>query len=210
MVRLLSIIACWAVLFMSPQAGAADLTSLVSSLKAGGYVIVVRHVATDDSQKDVYPFKFDDMTAQRQLSDAGRDMARQLGAAIKRLGTPIGEVYTSKLNRAVETGKLLAGKNVSPVDELTDSGAGSASAMASPEAKNAKAGRMVRDLVNTPPKAGLNTLVITHKTNIADAFGKDFADVREGEALVFMPGASGAPVLVARVQAREWIAQAGS
>jgi phosphohistidine phosphatase SixA len=210
MVRLLSIIACWAALFMSPQAGAADLTGLVSSLKAGGYVIVVRHVATDDSQKDVYPFKFDDMTAQRQLSDAGRDMARHLGAAIKRLGTPIGEVYTSKLNRAVETGKLLTGKDVSPVDELTDSGAGSASAMASPEAKNAKAGRMVRDLVNTPPKAGLNTLVITHKTNIADAFGRDFADVREGEALVFKPGASGAPVLVARVQAREWIAQAGS
>ena len=210
MVRLLSIIACWAVLFMSPQASAADLTSLVSSLKAGGYVIVVRHVATDDSQKDVYPFKFDDMAAQRQLSEAGREMARQLGAAIKRLGTPVGDVYTSKLNRAVETGKLLTGKDVSPVDELTDSGAGSASAMASPEAKNAKVGRLVRDLVNRAPKTGLNTFVITHKTNIADAFGKDFADVREGEALVFKPSASGAPVLVARVQANEWIAQAGS
>ena len=210
MKRLLSIIACWAVLFMSPQASAADLTSLVSSLKAGGYVIVVRHVATDDSQKDVYPFRFDDMTAQRQLSEAGREMARQLGTAIKRLGVPIGEVYTSKLNRAVETGKLLTGKDVSPVDELTDSGAGSASAMASPEAKNAKVGRIVRDLVNTTPKAGLNTLAITHKTNIADAFGKDFADVREGEALVFKPSASGPPVLVARVQANEWIAQAGS
>jgi len=210
MKRLLSIIVCWAVLFMSPQASAADLTSLVSSLKAGGYVIVVRHVATDDSQKDVYPFRFDDMTAQRQLSEAGREMARQLGTAIKRLGVPIGEVYTSKLNRAVETGKLLTGKDVSPVDELTDSGAGSASAMASPEAKNAKVGRIVRDLVNTTPKAGLNTLAITHKTNIADAFGKDFADVREGEALVFKPSASGPPVLVARVQANEWIAQAGS
>jgi len=210
MKRLLSIIVCWAVLFMSPQASAADLTSLVSSLKAGGYVIVVRHVATDDSQKDVYPIRFDDMTAQRQLSEAGREMARQLGVAIKRLGAPIGEVYTSKLNRAVETGKLLTGKDVSPVDELTDSGAGSASAMASPEAKNAKVGRIVRDLVNTTPKAGLNTLAITHKTNIADAFGKDFADVREGEALVFKPSASGPPVLVARVQANEWIAQAGS
>ena len=41
-------------------------------------------------------------------------------------------------------------------------------------------------------------------------FGKDFADVREGEALVFKPSASGPPVLAARVQANEWIAQAGS
>jgi len=207
--RLPSIIVCWVILLMSPQASAADLTSLVSSLKGGGHVIVFRHVATDDSQKDIYPFRFDDMSAQRQLSEAGREMARQLGAAIKRLGVPIGEVYTSRLNRAVETGRLVTGKDTSPVDELTDSGAGSTSAMANPEGKNAKVGRVFRDLVNTTPKTGLNTLVITHKTNIADAFGKDFADVREGEALVFAPSASGPSVLVARVQAGEWIAQAG-
>jgi phosphohistidine phosphatase SixA len=206
--RLLSIIACCVILLLSPQGRAADLSGLVSSLKAGGHVIVVRHVATDDSQKDIYPFKFDDMTAQRQLSEAGREVARQLGAAFKRIGVPIGEVYTSRLNRAVETGKLLAGRDVSPVDELTDSGAGSASAMANPDGRNAKLGRALRDFVNTNPKPGLNTLVITHKTNIADAFGKDFGDVREGEALVFKPSASGTAVLVTRVQTGEWIAQA--
>jgi phosphohistidine phosphatase SixA len=202
--RLPFILACLVILLLSPPGRAADLGSLVSSLKAGGHVIVI-----DDSRKDVYPFKFDDMTAQRQLSEAGREMARQLGAAIKRLGVPIGEVYTSRLNRAVETGRLLAGKDVSPVDELTDSGAGSASAMANPEGRNAKLGRFLRDLADTSPKAGLNTFVITHKTNIADAFGKDFGDVREGEALVFKPGVSGSAVLITRVQAGEWIAQAG-
>ena len=207
--RLPFIIACCVILLLSPQGRAADLSSMVSSLKAGGHVIVIRHVATDDSQKDIYPFKFDDMTAQRQLSDAGREVARQLGAAFGRIGVPIGEVYTSRLNRAVETGKLLAGREVSPVDELTDSGAGSASAMANPDGRNAKLGRALRDLVNTNPKPGLNDLVITHKTNIADAFGKDFGDVREGEALVFKPNASGPAELVTRVQAGEWIAQAG-
>ncbi len=114
---------------------------------------------------------------------------------------PIGEVYTSQLNRAVETGKLLGGKDVSPVDALTDSGAGSSSAMANPDGKNAKAGRAVRDLVNAPPKAGLNNLAVTHKTNVADAFGKEFADIREGEALVYKTSASGPAVLIARVQA---------
>ena len=209
MKKLPSIIACWVILLLSPQGRAADLGNLVSSLKAGGHVIVVRHVATDDSQKDIYPFKFDDMTAQRQLSEAGREIARQMGTAFKRIGVPIGEIYTSRLNRAVETGKLLAGKDVSPTDELTDSGAGSASAMANPEGRNAKLGRFLRDLANTNPKPGLNNLVVTHKTNIADAFGKDFGDVREGEALIFKPSASGAAVLVTRVQAGEWIAQAG-
>ena len=65
----------------STQAAAADSSQLIASLKQGGYVLVFRHTATDDSQKDVYPFKFDDMSAQRQLSEKGRDMARQIGTA---------------------------------------------------------------------------------------------------------------------------------
>jgi len=209
--KLASIISCLVIfLLMSPQSRAADLDGLVSSLKDGGYVIVFRHGATDDSQKDVYPFKFDDMSAQRQLSEKGRDLARELGAALRKLGVPIGEVYTSRLNRAVESGKLLGGKDVSPVDELTDSGAGSASAMANPDGKNAKAGRAVRDLVNAAPKPGVNNLAVTHKTNVADAFGKEFSDIREGEALVYKTSSSGPAALVARVQANEWIAHAGS
>jgi len=208
--RLASIISCWVIfLLMSPQSRAADLDGLVSSLKDGGYVIVFRHGATDDSQKDVYPFKFDDMSAQRQLSEKGRDLARELGAALRKLGVPIGEVYTSRLNRAVESGKLLGGKDVSPVDELTDSGAGSASAMANPDGKNAKAGRAVRDLVNAAPKPGVNNLAVTHKTNVADAFGKEFSDIREGEALVYKTSSSGPAALIARVQANEWIARTG-
>ena len=209
--RLASIIACWVViLLMTPQGNAAELDGLVSSLRSGGYVIVFRHGATDDSQKDVHPFKFDDMSAQRQLSDSRpQPRASAWRMRSRDLGVPIGEVYTSRLNRAVETGKLLSGKDVSPVDELTDSGAGSASAMANPDGKNANAGRAMRDLVNTPPKTGLNNLAVTHKTNIADAFGKEFADIREGEALVYKTSASGPAVLVTRVQPDEWIAQAG-
>src|SRR6266576_3386038 len=53
------------------QVSAEDPRELVSGLKQGGYVVVFRHVATDDSQKDIYPFDFDDMKAQRQLSEKG-------------------------------------------------------------------------------------------------------------------------------------------
>jgi hypothetical protein len=121
----------------------------------------------------------------------------------------VGEVYSSKLNRAVETATLIfSGKQAITVSDLTDSGAGSASGMANPAGANAKIGAAIRALVNAAPKAGTNNFVITHKTNIADAFGKPFGDVRDGEALIYKPDGSGTPILVDRVQPNEWIAGA--
>jgi len=209
MARLAFIIAVGLLFLASPQTRAADLDKTVAALKDGGYVIVLRHFATDDSQKDIYPFKYDNMSAQRQLSEKGRETARALGAAIGRLGIPIGEIYTSRLNRAVEAGRLMTGREVTALDSLSDSGAGSASSMANPDGKNAKAGLALRELAEAAPKPGMNNLVITHKTNIADAFGKEMADIREGEALVYKAGAPGSPP-IARVQASEWIVMAGN
>jgi broad specificity phosphatase PhoE len=205
-------VVCAVFLFLLSCSGgsAEESQELVSALKHGGYVIVFRHGATDDSQKDIYPFNFDDMKTQRQLSEKGRDMARQIGAAIKKLGIPIGEVYTSRLNRAIETGKLLSDQEVRPVDALTDSGAGSTSAMANPTGGNAKAGLALRELINAAPKAGTNTLIVTHKTNIADAFGKEASDVQEGEAFVYRSSGSAPSALVARVKATFWIDQAAN
>jgi phosphohistidine phosphatase SixA len=187
---------------------AADSRERLSTLKEGGYVIMFRHGATDDSQKDLYPFRFDDMQAQRQLSEKGRETARRIGYAIKELGIPIGEVYTSRLNRAIETGKLLSGKEIVAVDTLTDSGAGNASAMANPSGANAKVGLAIRELVNDVPKDGTNTLIVTHKTNFADAFGKEASDVQEAEAFIYRPNSSGPAVFVGRVKATDWSDQA--
>ena len=191
-------------------ARALDTQALVTALRQGGHVVIFRHGATDDSQKDVYPMDFGDMKGQRQLSPKGRAMAAEVGQAIGRLGIPIGVVFTSKLNRAVETGQLLSGKDVEAVAALTDSGAGVASAMANPSGADELAGLAVRQLVNTPPKAGTNAILVTHKTNFADAFGKDAGDVQEGEAFVFKPDVAAEPKLMARIKPADWIAAAAN
>jgi phosphohistidine phosphatase SixA len=209
--RLGSFVGLVALICLMPlRATAADISKIVPMLKQGGYVLVLRHGATDDSQKDVYPFVFDDMKKQRQLSDQGRKVARQMGAAIKALGIPIGQIYSSKLNRAIETGSFVSPAHITPVSELTDSGAGSASAMANPNGANTKIGDAIRALVNKPPAMGTNNLLVTHKPNIADAFGNELADVKEAETLIYRPNPSGPPTLVGRVQASEWLVQAGS
>jgi broad specificity phosphatase PhoE len=191
------------------QSAAADTAQLIASLKQGGCILVFRHTATDDSQKDVYPFRFDDMSAQRQLSEKGRDMARQIGAAIKTLAIPIGDVFTSRLHRAVEAGKLISGREVQPVDALTDSSNASASGMTNPAGTNARVGQAVRQLVDVPPKPGTNTVLITHKTNFADAFGKDASDVQEGEAFIYQPKGSGTASFAGRIKPADWTMKAG-
>ena len=101
------------------EPAAADTQNVILALKQGGYVLIFRHGATDDGQKDIYPFNFDDMKAQRQLSDKGRETARQIGASLKKFNVPVGAVYTSRLNRAIETGKLISGQDVKPVRRAT-------------------------------------------------------------------------------------------
>jgi len=53
--------------------------------------------------------------------------------------------------------------------------------------------------------------VVTHKPNILETFGKDWFEVREGEATIFRPQQDGGTVVVARVLIEEWpaIAAAG-
>ena len=82
--------------------------------------------------------------------------------------------------------------------------------MANPSGSNSKVGVTIRGLTNKVPAAGTNSLLVTHKTNIADAFGKSFSDVKEGEALLYKPDPSGTPKFVGRVTADEWIAQASA
>ncbi|OAI42672.1 hypothetical protein AYO41_00625 [Verrucomicrobia bacterium SCGC AG-212-E04] len=176
-----------------------EVKALAESLKQGGYVIVFRHGATNRDQADTDPLNHDNVAKQRQLSQDGKALATQIAASFKSLQIPIGKVYTSKFNRAVETGRLISGTEVTPTLDLTEGG------LVVTPIENDRRAEALRKLVATPTEVGKNTLVVTHKPNIIDAFGKDWFEVKEGEASIFRPNAEGRAVLVARVQAVEWV-----
>ena len=54
------------------------------------------------------------------------------------------------------------------------------------------------------PLADNNVVIVTRKPNIVNAFGNDWANVREGEASVFERDGTGGYKPIARVQASEW------
>ena len=79
-----------------------DTQQLVQSLRASGYNIVVRHGATFANQADTDPFNFDDVAKQRKSTTKARSW-QGIWRCNPPVGLPVGEVYTSKFNRAYET-----------------------------------------------------------------------------------------------------------
>jgi len=169
----------------------------INALRQGGYVIVFRHGATHQDQADTDPLNPKNIAQQRQLNDAGRAKAKEIGEAFRKLKIPVGQIQSSAFNRAVETGTLMGLGEVTSTPDLAEGGL-----VVTPIENNRRA-QALRKLAATVPPAGTNIVLITHKPNILDAFGKDWFDVREGEASVFQPGGGGYKLIV-RVPADEW------
>ena len=171
--------------------------ALLAEMKQGGYVIVFRHGATNRDQADTDPLNHDNVARQRLLSPAGKEIAQQVGESFRKLGIGLGPVYTSKFNRAVETGRLVSGSEVITTLDITEGG------LVVTPIENDRRAEAFRKLVGTPPPPGKNVLIVSHKPNIIDAFGKDWFEVKEGEASIFRPE-GGKYVLIARVQMADW------
>jgi broad specificity phosphatase PhoE len=178
------------------RADDAQLTgpALVDALRQGGYVLVFRHAATDFSQRDEGRSKLDDCSTQRNLTEAGRADARQIGAQIRALHIPIGPVYASPFCRTRETAQLAFTKASLDRDLLWPGAGAEASVMAKHRAA-------VDTRFGTPPKAGENTVVVTHGFVIGAATQ---LNVEEGEALVVRPAGGRNFTVVARVKPAEW------
>jgi phosphohistidine phosphatase SixA len=186
-----------------PAAAQADA---ISALRQGGHVIVFRHGATYADQADTDPLNLSNVAKQRQLNDDGRALAKSIGESLHKLRVPVSLVRTSLFQRAVDTGTLLGFGEVKATADVTEGGL-----VVTPIENNRRA-EAFRKLVSEMPAAGTNTVIVSHKPNIMDAFGKDWFDVREGEASVFQPDGKGGYKPIARILAGDWskLAQASN
>lgn len=172
----------------SPALGGPDL---LAALRAGGLILYFRHADTDFKQKDVRPVDLADCTQQRNLTDKGREHARNIGAAVRALAIPISSVVASPMCRTVETAELAFG----PAERslaVRDAGP------APPGTPDRYAA--LRVLLSTPPSPG-NAVIVGHAYPIYTLIGGQYLD--EGEAAVVRPQGAGFEV-VARVGLKEW------
>jgi broad specificity phosphatase PhoE len=98
-------------LFFSPIQSQADTdqTTLIDSLKSGGYVLYVRHAKTEKDYADQLTADPTNCATQRTLSESGWAQAKAIGAAIAAHNIPIGDVTTSQYCRAWQTADLAFG-----------------------------------------------------------------------------------------------------
>ena len=172
--------------------------AIATALRAGGYVIVMRHASSPRSPPDAALANTDNTQRERQLDEVGRASARDMGEALRRLGIPIGEVLSSPTYRALETVRLARLGEAKTRPELGDSGANM-----EPQS-DGKRGTWLRARTAESPQPGLNTVIVTHYPNVMEAFPTSAAGLADGEALVFRPDGHGDASVVARVKIEEW------
>jgi phosphohistidine phosphatase SixA len=135
---------------------------------------------------------YEDCARQRNLTDRGRDEARRIGVAIKRLDIPIGDVLASPFCRTRETAQLIFGRaTVAPAVR-------GGPARADSDDRYAE----LRKLLSTPPSRGTNLAIASHGNPFRAVTDTQY--LAEGEAAVIRPlGAQGFRI-VARIPKDGW------
>ena len=176
-----------------PLSGAA----LVTALRQGGYVLLMRHASSPPAPPAPGSAEPDNTRLERQLDETGRTAAQAMGRAIKVLNIPVGEVWSSPTYRALETARLASLPDPMPAAELGDGGQ-SMQAISKGQAAWLQAKAVEK------PRAGTNTIIVTQFPNIVEAFGQNASGLAEGDALIVHPGDAGADAIVGRVKIDEW------
>jgi phosphohistidine phosphatase SixA len=171
---------------------------LLTALRTGGYVILMRHASSPNTPPEPAEANADNVEHERQLDEVGRSSARAMGEALHRLRIPIDQVLSSPTYRALETVKLAQLGQASTFSQLGDS---DHSMLADNSGARAA---WLKAKAAQPPMSGKNTIIVTHFSNIKEAYPQSAAGIADGEALVLHPdGRRGAPI-VARVKIDEW------
>lgn len=187
---------------IAPAAASIKFTEIGASratlaqLRSGGFVLYLRHGPTDNTRPDRFPtVDLNDCSTQRPLTDEGRKMAAEVGAALRRARIPLGPVLSSPLCRATDTANAVLAGQPYTVDQDLIYTANLTAAQKIPILAN------TRRLLSAPVATGSNRLVIAHGPNLMDLIGYF---PKEATLVVFRPKGAAGFDYVASITAARW------
>lgn len=175
----------------SPATAPAESASVATAvpldaLRHGGLYIVMRH--GPDAGKDASPVDVANCATQAALTDAGRQQLAATAADLSKLQIAVATVLASPYCRTLETARIVFGRSATVADALQKP--------VTPERTAALVA-----LLATPPAAGSNVVLVTHREIIKAALG---VDPTLGEAFIVRPDAAGRFTIIARLTMDGW------
>jgi phosphohistidine phosphatase SixA len=144
-------------------------------LRNGGQVVLLRHAAAP-GVGDPANFDIEKCNTQRNLSDAGRQQARKIGALFAARAAPVERILASRYCRTLETARLAFGASKVEVFEALDAFA------ADTPAKDEQSAALMAEIRDWSGSG--NLVLVTHEANITALTGQSS---RDGEAIVVRP-----------------------
>ena len=149
-------------LAFSSTLNAEEVTTedMIKMLQQGGYILYVRHGATDHSQADSDLSDLRNCSKQRNLSKQGILESRALGEAIRKFNIKIDRVISSPYCRCVDTA-IYAFERVEIDNQLR------ATFNENAEATQELVDSLSAKLKELPP-SGTNTVLVAHTANLRE------------------------------------------
>lgn len=144
-------------------------------LREGGCVVLMRHAQTEPGVGDPPNFKLGECGTQRNLSEAGREQARRVGAAFMRERVKLDQVRSSAWCRCVDTAMLAFKENTvwPPINSFFGG-----------EGRDSQTREVLAAVQGW--KAPRNLVLVTHQVNITALTGEYLA---MGEVFITRPEA---------------------
>jgi hypothetical protein len=188
---------------LSDIVGAED-PKFVTDLRKGGYVIFFRHAATNWAERDRSFGDFEDRTAQRNLSDAGKADAAAIGKAFQDLGISIDSVFVSPMWRCRDTAQLAFGRYEKRIELFGKVPQGPNDRVIAAENRAKYRAERIR-MLNTAPGPGMNRVLVGQQDPMIPVIpGLHRDELREGDALVILPLGKGGFRIIAQVTPADW------
>jgi len=171
---------------------------LVQALRHGGYNLYMRHAQAtlgQDGSLQQTPMWWENCTIQRNMSDAGKEQARKVGAGLRDLKIPVYQVITAQFCRTRDTGHLLGFGPIEITEDINHQ-------IGQRAGFDVNASRFKR-LAEVPPK-GMNNVLVSHTHGSPRVEERIMGGIQEAEIVVYLPDGKGGSEPVARIPVTEW------
>ena len=172
--------------------------ALMTALRKGGFNLYMRHAQANIGQDQDLTndaIWWQKCVMQRNISHSGREQASKIGAAIRALAIPIGEVVVSQFCRVIDTGVAMGFSTAEVTEDLN-------------HMIGQRAGIDVNVLrfkrLAVAPAKGRNNLLISHTHSSPQNEEQIMQGIQEAEIVVYQPDGRGGVEPVARIPAQTW------